>query len=479
MSLFDIKPWLVKKNDGTKKQVMPQTTIKGVIGLEKKLIGLEKKLNSIETFIENLTGKNLMKIINKNISTLQQTASDFRSKVSGMETSLANANSKINDITSNSGGRNLWINSKSFSDININQPKVDWNTGSDGIATAHITDLGQIYGQWQAIYSNNTDPFTIGDSETFSVEMKGTGTIMIGRENDFEKIIVLNGNDWARYSVSGTVRNINRAHIIYNNSGKDCDVYVRLPMIEKGMVAHDWQPAPEDTDAKITGTENRLTQKINDSSEDFKTLDNKVMQNRGTVDSPDFNSLTQAGYYTITITSPANSKNYPTVNWGTLEVSGQVTDDNGRLNQKYVSDNNGLIYTRQYNNSNNYWTSWVKAANQNDINNLQNQINGTENRLTQKINDSNKGLFHFETVTGQTDPTSPGPYNKYVAIKAPNVPGYSFAFWLNSSTSGTVLPNYIDFPNFQQIGVWIGIPDGNTTPVKINACAVYVKSTVA
>ena len=50
MSLFDIKPWLVKKNDGTKKQVMPQTTIKGVIGLE-------KRLNSIETFIENLTGK--------------------------------------------------------------------------------------------------------------------------------------------------------------------------------------------------------------------------------------------------------------------------------------------------------------------------------------------------------------------------------------------------------------------------------------
>ena len=50
MSLFDIKPWLVKKNDGTKKQGMPQTTIKGVIGLE-------KELNSIETFIENLTGK--------------------------------------------------------------------------------------------------------------------------------------------------------------------------------------------------------------------------------------------------------------------------------------------------------------------------------------------------------------------------------------------------------------------------------------
>ena len=40
---------------------------------------------------------------------------------------------------------------------------------------------------------------------------------------------------------------INSAHIMYNESGKDCDIYVRLPMVEHGMVAHDWSPAPEDT----------------------------------------------------------------------------------------------------------------------------------------------------------------------------------------------------------------------------------------
>lgn len=52
MSLFDIKPWMVEKKDGTKKQVMPQTTIKGVIGLEKELA-------SIKTVVENSTGKKL------------------------------------------------------------------------------------------------------------------------------------------------------------------------------------------------------------------------------------------------------------------------------------------------------------------------------------------------------------------------------------------------------------------------------------
>lgn len=64
MSLFDIKPWIVKKKDGTKKQVMPQTTIKGVIGLE-------KELNSIKSVVENSTEE-----LEKNI-TAQQGSTDW------------------------------------------------------------------------------------------------------------------------------------------------------------------------------------------------------------------------------------------------------------------------------------------------------------------------------------------------------------------------------------------------------------------
>lgn len=173
------------------------------------------------------------------------------------------------------GGRNLWISSKSFANTATNTPKVDWNTDSDGIVTAHITSTGGFYGKWQYIYADNTDPFAIGDSATFSVEMKGSGTITIGRENDFTKAVTLT-NTWTRYSVSGTVNNVNRAHIMYNNSGKDCDAYVRLPMVEKGMVAHGWQPAPEDAqtytqtqikqtadswNANLTSVKNGLTDK--------------------------------------------------------------------------------------------------------------------------------------------------------------------------------------------------------------------------
>ncbi|KRN80655.1 pyocin knob domain-containing protein [Fructilactobacillus lindneri] len=62
MSLFDISPWIVKKKDGTKKQVFPQTSIKGVIGLE-------KELTSIKAVVENLTGKKFDKNYQNNFLT--------------------------------------------------------------------------------------------------------------------------------------------------------------------------------------------------------------------------------------------------------------------------------------------------------------------------------------------------------------------------------------------------------------------------
>lgn len=127
-----------------------------------------------------------------------------------------------------------------------------------------------------------------------------------------------------------------------------------------------------------------LKQTASGISSQVTVLSDKAMQNRGTVDSPDFNSLTQAGYYTIT--SPSNGKNYPIGSWGTLEVSGQVTDNNGRLNQKYVSDNNGTAYTRQYNANTKGWTAWVKVANQNDIDTLNGKITANTTAINQNKN---------------------------------------------------------------------------------------------
>lgn len=133
--------------------------------------------------------------------------------------------------------------------------------------------------------------------------------------------------------------------------------------------------------ANINVTLNGLNTKYEDVSGDLGNLKNSAMQNRGTVSAPDFNSLTAAGFYTIT--TPSAGKNYPTGSWGTLEVSGQVTDNNGRLNQKYVCDNGGLTFYRQYNRNTNSWTNWKQIANQDDITSLSNRITMNSTQITQ------------------------------------------------------------------------------------------------
>ena len=220
------------------------TVQKTADGINTKVSGIESKVDSTK---QDLQGQ------------ITQTANDINGKVSGVENKVDNANSKINSITSNGGGRNLWIGSKAFKQCDINVQPVNWNTDSDGITTAHITGTGGFYGRWQYIYAGGTDPFAIGDSATFSVEMKGSGTITIGRENDFTKAVTLT-NTWTRYAVSGIVNHANSAHIMYNNSGKDCDAYVRLPMVEKGTVVHDWQPSPDDTQSQIEAVSSKIDQ---------------------------------------------------------------------------------------------------------------------------------------------------------------------------------------------------------------------------
>ena len=133
--------------------------------------------------------------------------------------------------------------------------------------------------------------------------------------------------------------------------------------------------------ANINVTLSGLNSKYEGVSGDLGKLKNSAMQNRGTVSAPDFNSLTAAGYYTVTI--PIEGKNYPTGSWGTLEVSGQASDANGRLNQKYVSDNNVETYVRQYNANTKSWTAWIKTANQNDVTALSNRITTNSTQITQ------------------------------------------------------------------------------------------------
>lgn len=89
------------------------------------------------------------------------------------------------------------------------------------------------------------------------------------------------------------------------------------------------------------------------------------------------------------------------------------------------------------------------------------------------------GILHTEEVTGVTVPTDPTKKN-FVAIEAPVVEGYTFAFWINSRCVGNTLPISLIQSTSQTTGMFVYFAPGEDIagigPVKTAVTAVYVKS---
>lgn len=234
------------KNTLTDAQGNISTLQSDVAGLKKTTSDHAGNIATLQADAKTLT--NQMSSAQGDISTLKQTASGFSSKVSGMETSLANANSKINDITSNGGGRNL-----------LNGTSDVWTT---------LTASG-----WMIVTtadSNKTSvaDYHVGDKFTYSATVTNKSNTNVRLElYRCDK----NGNRLA-YNVHSdsvapntTAKRISCTISIDENTwfvehtliadGGTSDsktVQIKGEMFEYGTIAHDWQPAPEDTDAKIT-----------------------------------------------------------------------------------------------------------------------------------------------------------------------------------------------------------------------------------
>ena len=89
-----------------------------------------------------------------------------------------------------------------------------------------------------------------------------------------------------------------------------------------------------------------------------------------------------------------------------------------------------------------------------------------------------KSLFHFELVTLHTDPAANPPH--MTPINAPDVPGYTFAFWLAPSPIGNYYYSHINTPMDQHSHLWVIINDGGSSvPLQFNCIAVYGNSKVA
>lgn len=244
-----------------------------VAGLKKTTIDHAGNIATLQANAKTLTSQ--MSSAQGDISTLKQTASGFSSKVSGMETSLANANSKINDITSNGGGRNLLQGTGAASGdvanggIGNNIVKGAFN-GYDAIKTQHAWDE-RFINLYQALSRTNAKA---GDWYTISVYVKADKQINTGSLDVYRALgsVDATTNDgpldgismqdrpittqWQQYSWSFQINNVSlqrqNTRVEYNLDTGDNWIYWAGWMLEKGAVAHDWSPAPEDTDAKIT-----------------------------------------------------------------------------------------------------------------------------------------------------------------------------------------------------------------------------------
>lgn len=333
-----------------------------VSGLKKTTSDNAGNISTLQATAKTLTSQ--MSGAQGDISTLKQTASDFSSKVSGMETSLSDANSKINGITSNGGGRNLLQGTgTASSDVaggNGTFAQGAFN-GYDAVKTngcwsEHYLDLKSALGRTNA---------KAGDWYTISVYVKADKQIDTGSLDVYRALgnVDANTNDghldpilmpnkpittqWQQYSWSFQINNVSlqrqNTRVEYNFDTGDNWIYWAGWMLENGTVSHDWSPAPEDTDAKITANTTAIEQ--NKQAIALKADQTTVDKTNGTVQQLQSQLQVQAGQIASKVSSSdLDAKGYATQTYTQTQIK-QTSDS---LNANITSIKNDL--TQSYTN---------------------------------------------------------------------------------------------------------------------------------
>lgn len=350
------------KNTLTDAQGNISTLQSDVSGLKKTTSDNAGNIATLQANAQTLT--NQMSSAQGDISTLKQTASDFSSKVSGIETSLSDANGKINDITSNGGGRNLLQGTGTASG------DVAGGNGTFTQGAFNGYDAVKTNGAWSERYINLYSALgrtnaKAGDWYTISVYVKADKQIDTGSLGVYRALgnVDANTNDgflnaiqmsdkpittqWQQYSWSFQINDISLQRQIirveYNYDTGDNWIYWAGWMLEKGIVAHDWSPAPEDTDAKITANTTAIEQ--NKQAIALKADQTTVDKTNGTVQQLQSQLQVQAGQIATKVSSSdLDAKGYATQTYTQTQIK-QTSDS---LNANITSIKNDL--TQSYTN---------------------------------------------------------------------------------------------------------------------------------
>lgn len=328
------------KNTLTDAQGNISTLQSDVAGLKKTTSDHNGNIVTLQADAKTLTSQ--MSSAQGDISTLKQTASGFSSKVSGMETSLASANGKINDIQANGGGRNLALGTA--------VKKCDHpNWGNDGGQVPFDT-WKSLRGQWVAISCDMSwTSFTRSDKSNNRIGYEvglhySDGTQLYISNWYYPTDSEVNKN--FRFSRSWKLPDKELTSIdeswLYNQITATTCVSSKL-MIEKGTVAHDWSPAPEDIDAKITTNTTAIEQ--NKKAITLKADQTTVDKANGTVQKLQSQLKVQADQIKSKVSSSdLNAKGYATQEYTQTQIK-QTSDS---WNANLTSVKNGL--TQSYTN---------------------------------------------------------------------------------------------------------------------------------
>lgn len=278
------------------------------------------------------------------ISTLKQTASGFSSKVSGMETSLADANDKINDIQANGGGANLLTGT---GDHTV--------TGTGAYTQGYLSN--ETTDDFLTLFKGlEGQTVTVSFDYEYSGFIAGSGFNRLGWETQiytdsssyafFGKLYSpTNDSGSGRMSSTFVVpKNITRVdesmgYIEFSGSGTGTLSHLNL---EKGTVAHDWSPAPEDTDAKITANSTAIEQ--NRKAITLKADQTTVDKANGTVQQLQSQLKVQAGQIASKVSSSdLDAKGYATQTYTQTQV--KQTSDAWNANLTSVKDGLTQSYT--------------------------------------------------------------------------------------------------------------------------------------
>lgn len=177
---------------------------------------------------------------------VQETANTFSREISNVR----------NSIPTSVGGRNYILNSEKLT--NINGYGTNWeNTIENGTLVFTKVRATDNAGVWAQIMPFLKDNFQ-NEVVTWSVDVKASKNISfndVGQETNGKKGRVDLTTQWQRISHTFTNRFTQWFSFVFYQMVGTCSpgdkIYIRLPKLEKGNIATDWTPAPEDDQQSI------------------------------------------------------------------------------------------------------------------------------------------------------------------------------------------------------------------------------------